>query len=55
MTDYLSTRQAAQALGVPYQTLMSWIYGSKIHAERKGWCWYVHRDEVSRKRLELAA
>ncbi len=55
MNDYLSTRETAEHLGVPYQTLMGWIYKSKLHAVRRGWCWYVHRDVAAAKKAELAA
>jgi excisionase family DNA binding protein len=55
VSDYLSTREAADSLNVPYQTLMGWIYQSKIRTTRRGRYWYIHKDEVERMRGSLAA
>jgi excisionase family DNA binding protein len=48
VAEYLSTRQAAQALGVSRSTLMGWIYGSKIAARRLDRAWLIPQAEVDR-------
>lgn len=53
--DYLSTREAAASLGVTKNRLMGWIYNRKLVVMRRGRWYFVHIDEVERKRAELAA
>lgn len=53
--DYLSTREAACSLSIPYHTLMRWIYSSKLRATKRGQCWYIHVTDVEAKREELSA
>lgn len=47
MNDFLTTREAARALGIPYTTLMNRLYAGKIAATRKGRYWYVHVNTVA--------
>ena len=42
----MSTRKAAASLGFTYNKLMGMIYAGKVKAEKCGWCWFVHVDEV---------
>lgn len=55
MDDNLTTKQAASSLGIHYQTLMRMVYDGKIKAKRWGRYWLIHKNEVERKRRELAA
>lgn len=52
--EYLTTREAAAALDVTYQTLMGWIYNGKIRAFRRGTPWFITCEEVERVRKERA-
>ena len=55
MQEYLTARETARELAVPYDTLMGWIYRSKIRAERRGRFWFLHVDVVAAKKVELNA
>jgi len=46
----MTVGQAAKELGMPYQTLMSWIRKGKIVAVRKGWFWLISDKEIKRVR-----
>lgn len=48
MDDYLSIRQTAAALGWTYAKLMGQVYAGKVRFTRKGYYYYVHKDEVAR-------
>ena len=46
--DYVTTKDAAEIIGISYQLLMSRIRKGKIKAEKKGWAVFIHKDEVAR-------
>lgn len=48
LDNYMSTRDAAIAIGIEYPTLMARIRKGKIKAEKIGWNKLVHKDEVKR-------
>lgn len=50
MNDYLTVREAAEALGVTYPTIMGWVYRRKIDAVKRAHRWFVHASEVERIR-----
>lgn len=53
MDDYLSTKEAADRLGVPRGTVLNWIYRRKLRGLRRGWCWYVSSSEVDALRASM--
>lgn len=48
MTSYLTAQSAAEALSVPYQTLMSWIRRKQIQSIKIGHSVFISEQEVSR-------
>lgn len=46
----LTTKEAAQELGVTYSQMMRLIYRGKVRTTRRAWVYYVSRDEVERLR-----
>lgn len=50
---FVTAQEARDKLGVPYQTLINWIYTSKISATRKAGRWYLPIDAVEKRRQEL--
>lgn len=53
MTDYLSTREAADRLGVRRGQVLNWIYRRRLVGTRRGWCWYVLLAEVDALKASL--
>jgi excisionase family DNA binding protein len=53
VNDYLSTSEAATALGVTRGKIIRWIYRGRLAALKRGWCWYVHVDAVRSMSLSL--
>jgi excisionase family DNA binding protein len=52
LENYMSTQDAASAIGITYETLMARIRRGKIKAEKIGWNKVIHRDEVKRAKKD---
>ena len=48
--DYMTTREAAERLGVTYSKLMGMIYQRRIRAQKKGWSWVLRVEDVEAAR-----
>lgn len=46
--DYMTTRQAADEIGVLYETFKKRLRQGKVNAKRVGWNYLIHKDEVKR-------
>jgi excisionase family DNA binding protein len=46
LTDYLTTRQAAEVLGVATVTVQKWIAQGKLLAARLDNRWLIHKDTL---------
>lgn len=53
LDNYMTTQEAAAAIGIEVPTLMARIRKGKIKVQRKGWIVLIHKDEVKRaKKVE---
>jgi excisionase family DNA binding protein len=48
--DYLTAQEAATSLGMNYHTLIARIKRKEIEATKRGWQWFIHKNEVERVR-----
>jgi excisionase family DNA binding protein len=46
LTDYMTTRQAAEELGVATVTVQKWIAQGKLLAARLDNRWLIHKDTL---------
>lgn len=54
-SDFLTTKQAADVVGVSYQKFMGMLYRGRVKHSRHGWSYLITRDEADRLALEIAA
>jgi excisionase family DNA binding protein len=48
MEDYFTPKEAAEALGIRYPTLIARIRAGKIKAIKKGWALFIHKSEIEK-------
>ena len=47
----MTIRQTADALGLKVRTIRQWIKLGKIKCEKRGKCWYIPEEELTRKEI----
>lgn len=46
MNDFYTVKEAAALLGISPSTVMARIRRGHYKAQRKGWSWFIHKDEL---------
>jgi len=46
MEEYLTVRQAAELMGIPYEKLLRLIQQGKFPAQKQGWVYLVRKKDV---------
>lgn len=52
LSDYMSAKDAAVEIGIPYNLLIKRIHRNKIRSEKIGYALLIHKDEVKRAKKE---
>lgn len=54
INNYLTAREAADAIGITYSTLLARVRKNKIDSVKKGWSLFISKSEVEKqKKAEL--
>lgn len=54
MDEFITTREAAERLEIPYQTFMGWLYRGRVAFRRRGWHYDVLASSVESLRQRAA-
>lgn len=52
LSDYVSAKDAATEIGIPYNLLIKRIHRNKIKSDKIGYAIVIHKDEVKRAKQE---
>jgi len=48
-SEYLTVRQAAEELGIPYNKLLKQIQSGEFPAIKQGWVWLIRREDIEQR------